>query len=155
MFFGGIYVIWGVEKFPLKKMVHLEEPLSRSIFVLRPFQKKNPREKTKISPRCARRQGDRRRKKQEEKFFVFRIVGPKAAEGCFSLKLPSKQGARSAREIFGLFLLKKCSKKLHIRTPRALQKSTLKRKKNTGPVPRLGRIHSTKILYTFQFQHNL
>ena len=31
----------GVEKFPLKKMDDFEEPLSGSIFTLRPFQTKN------------------------------------------------------------------------------------------------------------------
>ena len=40
-----------------------------------------------------------RRKKQEEKFFVFRIVGPKAAEGCFSLNLLQNK-ARGARGKF-------------------------------------------------------
>ena len=34
--------------------------------------------------------------KQEEKFFDFRIVGPKAAEGCFSLHLATYQGAERA-----------------------------------------------------------
>ena len=31
-----------------------------------------------------------RRKKQEEKFFDFRIVGPKPPEGCFSHQIASK-----------------------------------------------------------------
>ena len=72
-----------LEKFPLKKIDDFEESLSRSIFALRPFQTKNPREKTKISARCARRQEGEEREKQEEKFFDSRIVGPKAPERCF------------------------------------------------------------------------
>ena len=103
VFFGGIYVIWGVEKFPLKKMVHLEEPLSRSIFVLRPFQKKNPREKTKISPRCARRQGKRRRKNKRKSFLIFVSSDQKPQKGVFSLNLAANQGARSARKLFRVF----------------------------------------------------
>ena len=99
VFFGSIYYKRGVQKTALKKMTQIVTSSKDSISVLRPFQKKNPREKTKISPRCARRQGDRRRKKQEEKFFVFRIVGPKAAEGCFSLNLLQNK-ARGARGKF-------------------------------------------------------
>ena len=64
----------------------ISEISSASNFVLRPFQKKNPREKTKISARCARWTQQQRRKKQEEKFFDSRIVGPKAPQGCFSPK---------------------------------------------------------------------
>ena len=79
-----------LEKFPLKKIDDFEESLSRSIFALRPFQTKNPREKTKISARCARRHKTGERKKQEEKFFDSRIVGPKAAEGHFSANIDYK-----------------------------------------------------------------
>ena len=80
----------GVEKFPLKEMDVFEVSLYRSIFALRPFQTKNPREKTKISARCARRHKTGERKKQEEKFFDSRIVGPKAAEGHFLAKIDYK-----------------------------------------------------------------
>ena len=84
-------------------MDDFEEPLNRSIFALRPFQPKNPREKNENfgALRAPTREGER--KKQEEKFFDSRIVGPKAAEQCFFSKLLLKQGARSARKIFRLF----------------------------------------------------
>ena len=45
----------------------------------------------------------RRRKKQEENFFDFRIVGPKPQKGVFRNKRRSKEGARSARKIFMCF----------------------------------------------------
>ena len=41
-----------------------------------------------------------RREKQEEKFFDFRIVGPKAAEGCFFAKFGSKSRRAERAENF-------------------------------------------------------
>ena len=42
--------------------------------------------KTIFSARCARREGEGRRKKEEKKDFDSRIVGAKATLGCFQLK---------------------------------------------------------------------
>ena len=82
-FFRSCNCILVLEKFPLKKMDDLGEPLHRSIFVLRPFQTIKPKKKTKIPARCARRQEGEERGKQEKKFFDSRIVGPKVPERCF------------------------------------------------------------------------
>ena len=116
-------------------MVHLEEPLSRSIFVLRPFQKKNPREKTKISPRCARRQAKRRRKNKRKSFLIFVSSDQKPQNGVFrwiwlQIKARGKflgcflRAKRACwRKVLEIFPLK-----IHKSTPKI---PTLAKKKNT------------------------
>ena len=52
-----------------------------------------------------------RRKKQEEKFFDFRIVGPKPPEGCFSHQIASKARRAERAKNFGVFFPKKQSQK--------------------------------------------
>ena len=120
-------------------MVHLEEPLSRSIFVLRPFQKKNPREKTKVSPRCARRQAKRRRKNKRKSFLIFVSSDQKPQKGVFSLNLAANQGARSARKIFRVFsaseasMLKKSARNFPTEDPQKHSKNSHLSGKNSGP----------------------
>ena len=70
------------------------------------FRRKIPGKKRKNSARCARQQGQERRKKQEEKFFDSRIVGPKAAEQCFFTKFASKTRRAERAEIFGILFVR-------------------------------------------------
>jgi len=74
----------GGEKFPLKKMDDFEEPLNRSIFALRPFQPKNPRGKTKISARCARRPEKEREKNKRKSFLILVSSDQKPQMGGFT-----------------------------------------------------------------------
>ena len=89
-----------------------------------------------------------RRKKQEEKFFDSRIVGPKAAERCFSSKVEVKtRRAERAQNFWGVFhaseasMLSKGGKEVQkvctLGKKKSSQKCALWRKKNTDPTTTL------------------
>ena len=84
----------GVEKFPLKKMVHLEEPLSRSI-----FQKKNPRKKRKFR-RAARGDKQRGGGKTGGKVFWFSYRRTKSRRMVFFAKFDYKSRRAERAEKF-------------------------------------------------------
>ena len=63
----------------------ISEISSASNFVLRPFQKKNPRGKTKISARCARRQQTGRGKNTRKSFLILVSSDQKPQNDVFGL----------------------------------------------------------------------
>ena len=98
-FFGRIYAIEGVAKVCTLEIGRNFEFSSGSIFGLRPFQKKNPREKTIFSARCARRQQQGGGKNKRKSFLILVSSDRKPQKGVFLPKL-GKNKARGARAIF-------------------------------------------------------
>ena len=99
-----------------------------SNFVLRPFQRKNPCEKNDFFGALRATIRKEEEEKRKEKNFDSRIVGAKATLGCFSQFLNEKQGARSARNFWGLFFASEASTLQ--KTQKALAETTLSRPKS-------------------------
>ena len=83
VFFCGIYRKMGVAKMCRLEKFQIFQISNASIFFRRPFQTKNPREKTKISARCARRHGQEERKNRRKSFLIFVSSDRKPHKGVF------------------------------------------------------------------------
>ena len=109
-FFCGIYRKMGVAKMCRLEKFQIFQISNASIFFRRPFQTKNPRDKTKISARCARQHKQGGGKNKRKSFLIFVSSDRSPQKVVFRVKQRLKQSARSARKIYRVFTEKQSPK---------------------------------------------